>query len=145
MIVLGLLLALLAGGALYLVLTEESTRYVLFGYAVELDHVEMFLAGAASAAVLLLGLWLMGAGSRRSARRQRRLRAARAEASDRVARLEDEKRALERKLRREHADRDKTVSADRERADGERADRERAEREEPTGDRLVARGTHARP
>ncbi|SDM12866.1 hypothetical protein SAMN05421874_1406 [Nonomuraea maritima] len=132
MIVLGLLLALLAGGALYLVLTEESSRYVLFGYAFELDHVQMFLAGAAGAAVLLLGLWLMGSGSRRSARRHRRLRAARAEASDRVARLEDEKRDLERKLKREHADRDQ-------------AEREGAERAETTGDRLVARGTHTRP
>ncbi|MFC7103548.1 hypothetical protein ACFQQB_25770 [Nonomuraea rubra] len=45
---------------------------------------------------------MLGSGSRRTARQRRRLRSARAEASDRVARLEDEKRDLERKLEREH-------------------------------------------
>ncbi|GAA3685572.1 hypothetical protein GCM10022224_057930 [Nonomuraea antimicrobica] len=116
MILLGLLLILLAGGAFALVLTEESARYLLFGHAFELDHVEMFLAGAAAAALALVGLWLMGSGSRRSARRHRRLRHARAESSSRVARLEDEKRDLERRLEREPA----------------------------TGDRLVARGPDER-
>ncbi|KAB8190304.1 hypothetical protein FH608_035625 [Nonomuraea phyllanthi] len=98
MIVLGLILVLLAGAAIAWVLTEESARYILFGYAFEPDHVETFLVGAATGAVLLLGLWLLGSGSRRSARRRRRLRGVRAEASSRVARLEDEKRELERRL-----------------------------------------------
>ncbi|MCF6466888.1 hypothetical protein FAF44_00460 [Nonomuraea sp. MG754425] len=102
MIVLGLLLVLLAGGAFALVLTEESARYILFGYTFELGHVQMFLAGAAAAAVLLAGVWLLGSGSRRAARQRRRLRAARAETSNRMARLEGEKRDLERKLEREH-------------------------------------------
>ncbi|SEG75790.1 hypothetical protein SAMN05444920_104325 [Nonomuraea solani] len=110
-------MVLLAGGAVALVLTEESARYILFGYTFELNHVEMFLAGAATAAVLLLGLWLLGSGSRRTARERRRMRAAKAETSDRVARLENEKRDLERKLEREHA---------------------------TDGDQLVARGTHER-
>ncbi|MGW4797204.1 hypothetical protein ACWEPC_32765, partial [Nonomuraea sp. NPDC004297] len=92
MIVLGLLLVLLAGGAFALVLTEESARYILFGYTFELGHVQMFLAGAAAAAVLLAGVWLLGSGSRRAARQRRRLRAARAETSNRMARLEGEKR-----------------------------------------------------
>ncbi|MER6949518.1 hypothetical protein ABT294_36450 [Nonomuraea sp. NPDC000554] len=101
MVLLGLLLVLLAGGAVALVATEESARYVLFGYTLQLDHVQMFAAGAATAGVLLLGLWLIGSGSRRSARRRAQQRDARAETSSRVARLQDEKRELERKLRRE--------------------------------------------
>ncbi|WP_378785922.1 hypothetical protein ACFMQL_15030 [Nonomuraea fastidiosa] len=103
MIVLGLLMILLAGAAFALVLVEQSSRYVLFGQTFELGYVEMFLTGAAAAALLLVGLWLMGSGSRRTARQRRRLRSARAEASDRVARLEDEKRELERRLERERA------------------------------------------
>jgi hypothetical protein len=98
MILLGLILVLLAGGAIALVATEESSRYILFGNTYQLDHVQMFLAGAVTAAALLLGIWMIGRGSRRTARRHRRLRSARAEASDRVSQLEDEKRDLERKL-----------------------------------------------
>ncbi|SDL09995.1 hypothetical protein [Nonomuraea jiangxiensis] len=119
MILLGLVLVLLAGGAVALVLTEESPRYLLFGYAFELNHVEMFLVGAAAAACLLLGLWLLGSGSRRTARRHRRLRSAKAEASSRVAQLEEEKRDLERRLEHEQEHEPDTVP----------------------GDRLVARGT----
>ncbi|MEU6713669.1 hypothetical protein ABZ897_19505 [Nonomuraea sp. NPDC046802] len=110
MILLGVILVLLAGGAVALVATEESARYILFGYTFELNHVEMFLAGAVTAAALLLGLWLVGSGSRRGARRRHRRRAARAEASSRMARLEGEKRDLERKLEREHAPGDRLVA-----------------------------------
>jgi ABC-type nickel/cobalt efflux system permease component RcnA len=110
MILLGLLLVLLAGGAVALVLTEESSRYILFGYTFELNHLEMFLAGAVTMAVLALGLWMLGTGSRRTARQRRRLRSARAEATDRVARLEDEKRDLERRLEREHTTGDRLVA-----------------------------------
>ncbi|MBF8189532.1 hypothetical protein ITP53_28115 [Nonomuraea sp. K274] len=110
MILVGALLVLLAGGAAALVLTEESARYILFGYTFELNHVEMFLAGAVAAAVLLLGVWLIRTGSRRTARRHRRVRSARAETSNRVARLEDEKRDLERRLEREHTSGDRLVA-----------------------------------
>ncbi len=110
MVFLGLLLVLLAGAAAVLVATEESARYVLFGYAFEPNHVEMFLAGAVTAAALLAGLWLIALASRRSAERRRRLRSVRADASDRVAKLEDEKRELERKLEREHTTDDRLVA-----------------------------------
>jgi ABC-type nickel/cobalt efflux system permease component RcnA len=122
MILLGVLLVLLAGGAAALVVTEESTRYILFGYTFQLNHVEMFLAGAVAAAVLLLGIWLIRSGSRMTARRHRKLRSARAQASDRVARLEDEKRELEQRLERERT----------------------SEREHANGDRLVARAPEDR-
>jgi hypothetical protein len=110
MILLGLLLILLAVGAVVLVFTEETTRYILFGYTFELNHVEMFLAGAATAAVLVLGLWLLGSGSRRTARQRRRLRSARVEASSRAARLEEEKRDLEQQLERERTSGDRLVA-----------------------------------
>ncbi|WP_219463853.1 hypothetical protein [Nonomuraea rhizosphaerae] len=103
MIFLGLILVLLSCGAIALVATEESPRYILFGYTFEFDHVGMFLAGAATAAVLLLGIAMISSGSRRSAKRRRALRTARAEEAGRVARLETEKRELQRKLEDERA------------------------------------------
>ncbi|MGW0807280.1 hypothetical protein [Nonomuraea sp. NPDC002799] len=127
MILLGLVLVLLAGGAVALVATEESARYILFGYTFELNHVQMFLAGAAAAAVLLLGIWMIKAGSRRGALRRRKQRSARAEASSRVARLEDEKRDLQRKLEREKAHEPTPEPA--------------PEPVKEPGDRLVARGS----
>ncbi|MEV0198726.1 hypothetical protein, partial [Nonomuraea sp. NPDC050691] len=121
MTLLGLVLVLLAGGAVVLVATEETSRYILFGYTLQLDHVQMFAAGAITAAVLLLGLWMMVVGTRRTARRRRRMRADRAQASDRMARLEDEKRELERRLERERAaERAATGHAEADRAAGER-------------------------
>ncbi|MEU1391387.1 MULTISPECIES: hypothetical protein [unclassified Nonomuraea] len=143
MVLLGLILVLLAGGAVALVATEESSRYILFGNTYQLDHVQMFLAGAVAAAALLAGIWLIGAGSRRTARNRRRLRAARAEASDRVSRLEGEKRDLERRL-----ERDRNRAANDGVTDGvtdgrvahERVASERAAHERADGDRLVAGG-----
>ncbi|MBB6346526.1 hypothetical protein ACWGH8_38120 [Nonomuraea muscovyensis] len=158
MIFLGLLLVLLAGGAIAWVATEDSTGYNLFGYMFEPSHVEMFAAGAVTAAVLFAGLALMAAGSRHAARRRRQMRSAKAEASHRVARLEDEKRELERRLEREQAAERQQAEERRQAAEHERAaERERAAEgrhaaaqrttaEHPvprqaTGDRLVARGS----
>ncbi|MEU8250112.1 hypothetical protein [Nonomuraea sp. NPDC048916] len=132
MVLLGLILVLLAGGAIYVVATEESARYILFGYTFQPDQVEMFLVGAVTAAVLLAGLWMLGSGSRRSARRRRRIRSARAEESSRLARLEDEKRELERKLEHEHADTRTAPLPVREPA---------REPRHAAGDKLVARGS----
>ncbi|MEU4231333.1 hypothetical protein AB0F17_44155 [Nonomuraea sp. NPDC026600] len=102
MILLGLVLVLLAGGAIALVASEETARYILFGYTFEFDSLGMFIAGAVTAAVLLLGIAMISSGSRRTATRRRQARVARAETSSRVARLEEEKRELQRKLEREH-------------------------------------------
>ncbi|NUW44714.1 hypothetical protein [Nonomuraea rhodomycinica] len=135
MTLLGLVLVLLAGGAVVLVATEETSRYILFGYTLQLDHVQMFAAGAITAAVLLLGLWMMVAGTRRSARRRRRMRADQAQTSDRVARLEDEKRELERRLEREHAATDRAAA---EHAAADRAAQHAA------ADRVAAERTAAR-
>ncbi|MFI7438570.1 hypothetical protein [Nonomuraea indica] len=161
MIFLGLLLVLLAAGAIAWVATEDSTAYNLFGYMFEPNHVEMFAAGAVTAAVLIAGLALMVAGSRHAARRRRQMRSAKAEASHRVARLEDEKRELERRLEREQAAERQQAEEHRRTAARERAERERAAEQEragreraaerttaphavprqATGDRLVARGS----
>lgn len=99
MIVLGLLFVLLAAGAVVVTVMEPSTTastasFTMFGYTVQPNHLEMFVAGAGAAVALLLGFALINAGSRRSARRRRRFHDSQAEA----ARLESEKRALERKL-----------------------------------------------
>ncbi|GAA2377219.1 hypothetical protein [Nonomuraea africana] len=98
MIVLGLILVLLAGAAIYVVAMEPDTSYTVFGYTFQPSHLEMFLTGAVTAGVLLLGISLLASGSRRSAARRRKLREVRHQADDRVAKLEDEKRQLERKL-----------------------------------------------
>ncbi|HUR04970.1 MAG TPA: hypothetical protein VM347_20675 [Nonomuraea sp.] len=102
MILLGLLLVLLSGGAIALVASEETARYILFGYTFEFNSFGMFIAGAVTAAVLLLGIAMISSGARRTATRRRQARVARAESSSQVARLEEEKRELERKLEREH-------------------------------------------
>ncbi|GAA4515336.1 hypothetical protein GCM10023096_28940 [Nonomuraea ferruginea] len=149
MIFMGLLLVILGAGAAILVLAEEGTSYNLFGYTFQPNHVEMFLAGAAAAAVLLLGLWLIALGSRRSARHRRALRGARADASHRVAELESEKRRLQEKLEKEHAANQRTAAderaADRRTAADERAADRRTAAEERAAtaeraedDRLVA-------
>ncbi|NUW33555.1 hypothetical protein HTZ77_19265 [Nonomuraea sp. SMC257] len=148
---LGLVLVLLAGGAVVLVATEETSRYILFGYTLQLDHVQMFAAGAITAAVLFLGLWMMVAGTRMSARRRRRMRADRAQTSDRVARLEDEKRELEQRLEREraaeHAATDRAAAqhavADRAAADHVAAERTAAREAGRADARAAVRDTRA--
>jgi membrane protein implicated in regulation of membrane protease activity len=97
MTVLGLILVLLAGSAVAMAVMEPDGTFLLFGTAFAVGHLEMFAAGAAACAVLVLGLLLMGAGSRRSARHRRQVRESRVEA----ARLKGEKRDLQRRLERE--------------------------------------------
>lgn len=102
MLVLGVLLVLAAAGTIAFVTVNSTAMsdvtFSAFGYSVTADHLEMFLAGAVIAALLLLGISMIGSGSRRAAARRRELRQARHATDDEVARLEEEKRALERRL-----------------------------------------------
>jgi hypothetical protein len=102
MIVLGLLLIVLAGAALVAVANEETTgvtaSITVLDRTIQFSQLELFLAGAATAAVFLVGLLVLSGGMRRAGVRRRRLREARHETRDRVARLEAEKRQLERQL-----------------------------------------------
>ncbi|WP_326646516.1 hypothetical protein OG884_17990 [Streptosporangium sp. NBC_01755] len=104
MIVLGLLLVVLASATVIAVSWDETAAstttatFTVFDRVIQLTQLELFFAGVATGAVLLLGLGIMFAGMRRSSSHRRRLRASRAEARDRVTRLEEEKRELERKL-----------------------------------------------
>ncbi|MEV7008698.1 hypothetical protein [Streptosporangium sp. NPDC051022] len=104
MIVLGLLLIVLAGATVIAVSWDETAAatttasFTVFDRTIQLSQLEFFFAGAVTGAVFLLGLAILFAGMRRSAVQRRRMRDSRLEARDRVARLEKEKRELERKL-----------------------------------------------
>ncbi|MBG0827232.1 hypothetical protein HS041_05590 [Planomonospora sp. ID67723] len=104
MIVLGLLLIVLAGAAVIAVSWDETAAstatasFTVFDRTFQFTQLEFFFAGVATGAVFLLGLAMLLAGMRRSAVHRKRLRDSRLEARDRVARLEEEKRELERKL-----------------------------------------------
>ncbi|WP_433249379.1 hypothetical protein ACQPYK_02275 [Streptosporangium sp. CA-135522] len=95
---------LLAGAAVVAVSWDEAATattpasFTVFDQTVQLSQLEFFFAGAVTGALFLLGLTVMFSGMRRSAVHRRKLRASRMEARDRVARLEEEKRELERKL-----------------------------------------------
>ncbi|MFC4530590.1 hypothetical protein [Sphaerisporangium dianthi] len=107
MIVLGLLLIVLAGAALVAVANDETgsiaASVTVLDRTFQLSKLELFLAGAATAAVFLIGLIVLTAGMRHSGAKRRKLREARVETRDRVARLEEEKRRLERRLETEAA------------------------------------------
>lgn len=104
MIILGLLLIVLAGATVIAVSWDETAAstatasFTIFDRTVQLSQLELFFAGVAVGAVFLLGLMIMFVGMRRSSAQRRKLRSSRSEARDRVARLEEEKRELERKL-----------------------------------------------
>ncbi|WP_405150813.1 hypothetical protein OG589_18860 [Sphaerisporangium sp. NBC_01403] len=105
MIVLGLLFILLAGAALVAVANDATggvtASITVLDRTLQLSKLELFLAGAATAAVFLIGLMMLTGGMRRTGAKRRKLREARVETRDRVARLEEEKRRLERKLESE--------------------------------------------
>lgn len=90
MIVLGVLLLLIAAGGVALVAleptaTDATATFTYFGYTLHPSHFEMFLAGAATAAVFLIGLAMIGSGSRRATKRRRLVRAARHRTDEHVA------------------------------------------------------------
>ncbi|GAA0438464.1 hypothetical protein Acor_62660 [Acrocarpospora corrugata] len=101
MVLLGLLLIVVAAAALIEVSAIDSavtTNVSVLDWTFSLTSVEVFLAGAATAMALLIGLALVVGGMRRSALRRRRRRTTRLAERDRVSRLENEKRDLERRL-----------------------------------------------
>ncbi|WP_344914782.1 hypothetical protein [Streptosporangium oxazolinicum] len=78
--------------------STTTASFTVFDRLFQFTQLELFFAGVATGAVFLLGLGIVFSGMRRSAAKRRRLRASRTEARDRVTRLEEEKRELERKL-----------------------------------------------
>ncbi|MEU4533782.1 hypothetical protein AB0G15_02840 [Streptosporangium sp. NPDC023825] len=78
--------------------STTTASFTVFDRLFQFTQLELFFAGVATGAVFLLGLGMMFSGMRRSAAKRRNLRASRMEARDRVTRLEEEKRELERKL-----------------------------------------------
>jgi hypothetical protein len=101
MLALGILLILLAIAAAVAVTINEpaaSTTVTVFGRTFEVSATEMFILGLITAAVFLLGLWLLLKGLRRGRAKRKELRYARLEGRERVARLEEENRDLQRRL-----------------------------------------------
>ncbi|GII77275.1 hypothetical protein Sru01_22570 [Sphaerisporangium rufum] len=111
---LGLLLIVLAGAAVVAVANDGAAGAVstvtVLDRTLELSRLELFLAGAATAAVFLIGLMALAAGMRRSGAKRRKLREARMETRDRVARLEEEKRRLEQRLADERTEKSAPVA-----------------------------------
>ncbi|GAA1277634.1 hypothetical protein GCM10009677_34620 [Sphaerisporangium rubeum] len=102
MILLGLLLIVIAGAALIAVANDmtgnAAMSVTVFDRVLQFNELELFLAGAATAAIFLLGLMVFTMGMRRMGARRRQLMATRRESRERVARLEEEKRRLEQRL-----------------------------------------------
>lgn len=101
MLVLGVVLMLLAVAAAIAVTVNEpttATTITVFDRAFDVTATQMFILGVITAAVFLLGLTLLLKGVQRARARRKELRYARYEARDRVARLEEEKRELQRRL-----------------------------------------------
>ncbi|MFF0310949.1 hypothetical protein ACFYSC_26270 [Streptosporangium sp. NPDC004379] len=104
MIVLGLLMIVLAGAAVIAVSWDETATattpasFTVFDQTIQLSQLEFFFAGAITGAVFLLGLSMIFSGMRRASEKRRRFRETKLETRERVARLEAEKRELERKL-----------------------------------------------
>lgn len=101
MLVLGVLLILLAVAAAIAVAVAEpaaSTTVTVLGRDFTVTGTQMFVLGLITATLFLLGLALLWKGLRRSRVRRKELRYARLEGRERVARLEEEKRDLQRRL-----------------------------------------------
>ncbi|MEU9837195.1 hypothetical protein AB0D67_37140 [Streptosporangium sp. NPDC048047] len=104
MIVLGLLMIVLAGAAVIAVSWDETATattpasFTVFDQTIQLSQLEFFFAGAITGAVFLLGLSMIFSGMRRASEKRRRFRETKLQTRERVARLEAEKRELERKL-----------------------------------------------
>lgn len=101
MVVLGILMILLAIAAAIAVLVNEpatATTITVFGRPFEVSTTQMFVLGVITTALFLIGLALLLNGLRRAGARRKELRYARLEGRDRLARLEEENRDLQRRL-----------------------------------------------
>ncbi|MCT9931901.1 hypothetical protein N5079_16965 [Planotetraspora sp. A-T 1434] len=123
MVLLGLLLIVVAAAAMIEVSVNDAantTPITIWERTFNLSPFELFIAGAVTAAVFLIGLLLVSGGMRRAAVKRKRLREARLAERDRVSRLEAEKRDLERRLETENTTtdvRDGVVDRDRDGVD----------------------------
>ncbi len=101
MMIIGLLLvaaAVVVGTGVVISNTEEMNFDVFNVEFVNVSGAGIFLLGAATAAVLLIGLWMMGAGLRKSRRRRLEVRQARREREEALRQQEqqeEERRRLE--------------------------------------------------
>ncbi|MBB2742008.1 UNVERIFIED_ORG: hypothetical protein FHR35_001830 [Microbispora rosea subsp. rosea] len=101
MVLLGLLLILIAAGAVIEVSVNDTANTMpitVLDRTFDLSPFELFIAGVVTAAVFVAGLLLITGGMRRAAVKRRRMRETRLAERDRVSRLEAEKRDLERRL-----------------------------------------------
>jgi hypothetical protein len=96
MLVLGLLLMLLAALVMVGVIADggESASLELFGQSVDTTVAGLFIAGAVSMLVFLLGAWLLTAGMGRARRKRTERKQAKREYRDSVERLETERAQL---------------------------------------------------
>jgi len=98
MMIIGLLLvaaAVVVGTGVVIGNTESSTNLDIFGLEVaNASGTGVFLLGAASAAVLLIGLWMIAAGLRKSRSRRLEVKQARHDRDKALRQQEDERRAL---------------------------------------------------
>ncbi|WP_283139774.1 hypothetical protein [Rhizohabitans arisaemae] len=97
---LGILLMLAGAAAAYLIVPIETgiTTISVFDRTYALSPQNIFLLGTACGVTVILGLVLIFAGARRAAVRRRALFDSRSESRRQVAKLEKEKKDLERKL-----------------------------------------------
>lgn len=101
MLVLGIVLILLAIATAIAVTVNEpatATTITVLGRDFQVSTTQMFVLGLITAAVFLIGLALLLKGLRRGRSRRKELRYARLEGRERVARLEEENRDLQRRL-----------------------------------------------
>jgi hypothetical protein len=98
MMIIGLLLmaaAVVAGTGVVIGNTDKTSFDVFNVEFVNLSEAGIFLLGAATGAVLLIGLWMMGAGLRKSRRRRLEVKQARREREEVLRQQEEERRDLE--------------------------------------------------
>ncbi len=98
MMIIGLLLvvaAVVVGTGVVIGNSESASLEIFDREITDLTGAGVFLLGAATAAVLLIGLWMIAAGLRKSRRRRLEVRQARREREEVLRQQEEDRRALE--------------------------------------------------